>query len=197
MTRSRRGCIRFAAFALLALAVARPAVALPVVTIDFESLANLEAVTNQFAADQIVFSNVIVLESFSTLNEIDFPPSSGVHAITGIAAGPAVIDFLQSASLFNVQLTTADTALVQAFGVGDVLLDSQLVVANLGAPTQAGFLRGSQDIDYVAIASQSTGNAFFLTLDDVSFQIPEPSGLLLMVAGLVPISAARCLGRTR
>jgi len=191
----RRISIRSVAFALLAFASARSADAAPV-TIDFEALANLEVLTSQFAADQVVFGNLIVLESFSTLNEIDFPPSSGVHAVSGFAGGPVLVDFLQPASLFSVQLTTSDSALVQAFGAGDVLLDSQVVSANLGSHTQVAFLHGSSDIEYVAIASQLSGNAFFLTLDDVVFDtdgvvpIPEPSGLLMPVSGLALISLA-------
>jgi hypothetical protein len=195
---ARRSCIRFAALALLALA--RPADAAPV-TIDFESLAEFELVTNQFAADGIVFGNLIVLEAFSSLNEIDFPPTSGVHALSGLDPGAALIDFLLPASLFSVQLITADDALVQAFGAGDVLLDSLLVAPNLASPTQVEFLRASPEIEYVTVASQLTGNAFPLTLDDVVFDtaapapepgvpIPEPSGLLLLAAGLVPVSRA-------
>jgi hypothetical protein len=193
MLSSVRLQIRFIAFAALALALARPAGAAPV-TIDFESLANLALVTNQFAADQVVFSNLIVLESFSTLNEVDFPPTSGVHAVSGVAPGPTVIDFLLPARLFSVQLITADTALAEAFGAGDVLLDSELVVANLGSNTEVAFVRVSPDIEYVRFASQVTGNSFSLTLDDVGFdtdQIPEPSTLVLLVAGLIPLAIHR------
>jgi hypothetical protein len=191
----RRRRIRFAALALLAASFARPADAAPV-TIDFESLAELEVVTNQFAADQIAFDNLIVLEAFSTLNEIDFPPTSGVHAVTGLAVGAAIIDFLLPASLFSVQIITSDDALVQAFGAGDVLLGSEIVAAGLGSPVQVDFLHASADIEYVTIASPLTGNAFSLTLDDVVFDrevpvpeapIPEPSGFLMLATGLIPV----------
>ena len=191
----RRSRIRFAALALLGQCLGRPADAAPV-TIDFESLAELEVVTNQFAADQVAFGNLIVLEAFSTLNEIDFPPTSGVHAVTGLAEGPAIIDFLLPASLFSVQIITGDDALVQAFGAGDVLLGSELVAANLGSPVLVEFLHAGPDIEYVTFASQLTGSAFFLTLDDVVFDrevpvpeapIPEPSGFLMLATGLIPI----------
>ncbi len=185
--------IRFVALAALALALARPAHAAPV-TIDFESLPNLEVVTLQFAADDIAFSNVIVLEAFSTLNEIDFPPSSGIHSVSGIAPGAAVIDFLLPARLLGVRLTTANTALAQAFGAGDVLLDSQLVVANLGSNTNVEFVRSIPDIEYVRFAGQLSGDAFSLTLDDVVFdtaEIPEPSTLVLLAAGLIPLAIHR------
>jgi len=57
------------------------------VGIDFESLAELEVVTTQFAAQDITFSNATTLVAGSLLNEIDFPPTSGTHVITTPSLG--------------------------------------------------------------------------------------------------------------
>jgi hypothetical protein len=174
-------------FTLFALAAARPSDATSVVTIDFEAQANLEVLTNQFAADHILFGNVIVLRAFDTLNEIDFPPSSGLQAISGLDAGPAVIEFTRPATLFRVHLTTFETAAVTLF-LDDGTSVTHLIASNLGVGEDLSFSAGR--FDRIEIAGTLSGNAFALTLDDVEFAIPEPSAFLVMALGLVPISLA-------
>jgi hypothetical protein len=148
-------------------------------------------VTNQFVDDHILFSNVIVLESFSSLNEIDFPPSSGVHAISGLGPGAAVVEFTQPARLFSVHLMTATNATVTAF-LADGTSASYVVAPNLGVGGVFTLSYPDQALLRVEIAGgvPLNPNAFQLTLDDVVFAIPEPSALLVMGMGLLPVSAA-------
>jgi hypothetical protein len=187
--KSRTRLFATLAIALLCAGAASSSQASSIVTIDFESLAEGDLVTSQFAVDRIVFGNLHVRTAGSTLNEFDFPPTSGVNVATGVGAGPAVVEFLSPARLFSVQLTTFGTAVVEAYGAGNVLLDSRTVLDNLGSSTLVTFMRSDRDMTAIRIAGLS-GDAFLLTIDDVVFAIPEPSAFLVMAVGILPITAA-------
>ena len=46
-------------------------------TLDFESLSDGDAVTNQFIGEGVTFSNASILTAGVSLNEFEFPPKSG------------------------------------------------------------------------------------------------------------------------
>jgi hypothetical protein len=180
----------------LTLAFVRPADA---ALIDFESLALDEIVTNQFAGQGVVFGNAVTLVAFITLNEFDFPPSSGTNVISGLGPSPLTAALSPGASHVGFHITTADTALVQFFDSLDVLLGQTTVDPNLGGNTLVEF--DSPGIASVSIASQATENAFLLTVDDFEFlspsPAPEPSAVLLMVSALASFGAAGLRRRRR
>ena len=178
---------------VLTLAFVRPADA---ALIDFESLGLDEIVTNQFAGEGVVFGNAVTLVAFISLNEVDFPPSSGTNVISGLGASPLAALLSPGVSHVSFQITTATIALVQFFDSLDVLLGQTTVDPNLGGHTLVAF--DSPGIASVSIAGQSSENAFFLTVDDFEFSsrnaAPEPAAVLLLVTGLacmVPTSFRR------
>jgi hypothetical protein len=158
--------------------------------IDFESLALDEIVTNQFASDGVLFGNAVNLVAFVSLNEIDFPPSSGTNVISGLGSGPLTADLIADVSHVSFQITTANIARVRYFDASAVLLGEVLVDPNLGGHTLVSF--DSPGISSVSIGSQATSSAVFLTVDDFGFSgsVPEPSTLVLMMCGGLPLAAA-------
>jgi len=175
-------------------AISQAASATSNVSIDFESLALDEFVTTQFADQQVLFGNAVTLVAGISLNEIDFPPSSGTNVISGLDVGPIGVAFLQPAHFVAFSITTADTAVVRYYDATATLLGQSVIDANLGATSQIAFNTPSQQISGLTIgrlnADDSTGSAFFLTVDDFQAAIPEPSAFLAMALGLIPIAAA-------
>jgi hypothetical protein len=188
---SRRPGLTSLASLIALVATALPAHAL---FIDFESLALDEVVESQFAADQVVFDNAIIVVAGISLNEFDFPPASGSNVITGLDPGALGVSFLQPAQHVRVQLTTAELVAVRYYDASSALLGEILVAANLGGNTLVDFAASSPLISEIAIASVLGGNAFSLTADDleVSFEgaIPEPSGFVAMACGFAVLAAA-------
>src|SRR3990172_7139800 len=75
--------------------------------LDFEGLTDLEDVTTQFAAQYATFAGATALTSGAvggSLNEIDFPPQSGVNVLHDLA-GPITIDFGLTAYDWSAYLT--------------------------------------------------------------------------------------------
>jgi hypothetical protein len=159
--------------------------------IDFETLGLDEFVTNQFASDGVLFGNAVTLVAGISLNEIDFPPSSGSNVISGLGSGPLTADLISEVSHVSFQITTANVARVRYFDASAVLLGEVLVDPNLGGHTLVSF--DSPGIASVSIGSQANSSAFFLTVDDFGFSgsVPEPSTLALMICGGLPLAAAR------
>jgi hypothetical protein len=195
--------IRFLATLFLTSVVASPASA---AVIDFESLSLDEFVTDQFAAEGVLFSNAVNLVEGISLYDIDFPPSSGTNVIAGLDLGPIEATFPVGASFVGLQMTTALDASVQFFDVLDALLGEILVAPNLGSHTLVSF-DSSSSIARVTIGDQWMGSAFFLTVDDFEFAssavpeptvgVPEPSVLALTISGLIPLAAFGVLRRRR
>ncbi|MEK7201668.1 MAG: hypothetical protein AAB737_03475, partial [Patescibacteria group bacterium] len=68
------GEVLMAAFLALLLSLLPPRAA--AVTIDFEGLTDLDAVTDQFAAQGVLFESTAVLTAGISLNEFKFPPAA-------------------------------------------------------------------------------------------------------------------------
>ncbi len=189
MTLKSHQSVRFLAVLVLSAAVASPASA---ALIDFDSLALDEFVTNQFSAEGIVFNNAVTLVAGISLNEIDFPPSSGTNVVSGLDLGPIEAAFPLGTSHVSLQMTTAMPARVQFFDSLDALLTEILVAPNLGAHTLVSF-DSLSPIARVTVGDDWMGSAFFLTVDDVEFAasaVPEPATVTLMALGLLPLAAA-------
>jgi hypothetical protein len=160
------------------------------VSIDFESLALDEFVTTQYADEHVLFGNAVTLVAGISLNEVDFPPTSGVNVISGLGAGSLGVAFVQPAHFVAFNITTADTAVARYYDATATLLGQSVIDANLGASSRVEFDTSGQVIAGITIGSLATGHAFFLTLDDFEAAIPEPTSFVVMALGLVPIAAA-------
>ncbi|HLK48951.1 MAG TPA: hypothetical protein VKT49_12500 [Bryobacteraceae bacterium] len=175
------------------------------VVLNFDSLPEFTAVTNQFAG--LVFSDATVLSAGSGLNEIDFPPHSGTNVVFD-DSGPMSISFLSPVDAFAGYFTYAESLTLEAFDASHNLLDVVHSAFSNNTGT-AGDPQSSPDeflsvsspslIAQVVITGDPLGGSF--TLDDATISAPassvsEPaySGLLWMVAaGLLPLFGRRKL----
>jgi hypothetical protein len=176
--------------------LALPAGAVTTVFLDFESLADTEPVTTQFAADGITFGNAVALTAGMSLNEIDFPPSSGTDVISGFGSGPLTISFLQPADSVQLNLVSAGQVTLSYFDASNALILSNSTGSFLGVPIVTGTPAG------LAIAKMTLanagGNADTFTVDNLLVRlddreippIPEPSAFLAMACGLVTVGAS-------
>jgi hypothetical protein len=181
--------------------------------INFEGLADGTIVSNQYAGLGVTFG-----QDDGGTPQIDavpmlfgYGPGSGTNVLTGSTNGGAafptiaglIADF--SAPVSQAGAFLSDTAplgdyLVQAFGVGNVFLESVTVTAAMltasgcgevfpsttGCGVFVGFSRGSADIARIQFGPSGSANDAF-AIDDVRFStpVPEPASLLLLGSGLL------------
>jgi hypothetical protein len=158
------------------------------VTLDFETLADLEIVTNQFPG--VTFSNTVALQSFNAANgslfDYEFPPASGVTVVSNgdanVLGGSIVLDFTTPVTsvsgLFTyagpLTLTAFDATLTQVAQALSALSDN--TVSGGGSPNELIQLAFAGGIAELRIDIAPTDSTF--TLDDLTF-IP-------LVASAVP-----------
>lgn len=186
-----------------------------VTTLDFESLADLEVVTNQFQG--LIFSNTVGLQSFSavggSLNDADFPPKSGITVVSngGVNAigettigGSIVIDFTTPVTSVGGFFTYASPLTLTAFNAAHIAVaqvssafSENFVSSGGGAPNellQAEFAGGIAELRIDIASNDAT-----FTLDDLTFApvvstaVPEPATLALISAGVLALLINRTL----
>ncbi len=184
-----------------------PAAAAPVL-LDFEGLSDLEDVTTQFAADGIIFGGASALVSGTlggSLNEFEFPPSSGDVVIFDAAAGGLTIDFALPVNFVRARVTYTSRVTMTAFlGAGVMGSASSLFMVNTGssanAPNEILQLTFANPITRLVIAGSPDGGSF--TLDDLLVDrvdvkpIPEPATSVLVLLGLGVAGVRRACART-
>jgi len=163
------------------------------VTIDFENMPDLTPVNNFYSSFGVNFQNAVSLTAGLSLNEFDYPPSSGLVAI-GDDNAPITIYFDNLASNIFANFTYSSLLTFSAFDANSHLVgtftNNQL--SNLGT-TQLISLTFS-DIKSLEIAG-SVNNSFIM--DNFNFtesrvsQVPEPSTFFLLGAGLFGIIGYR------
>ena len=178
--------------------------------IDFETLTDLEAVTNQYAG--LTFSNTIAFVSGAiggSLNEIDFPTHSGDVVVVD-DGGPISIAFSTPVGAVGGFFTYTNSLTLEAFDTLNVSLGSASSLFSSNVAT--GGDPGSSPNEFIQFASalgiasvRMTGIAgFSFTLDDLTITplqdpdpdpVPEPGTLVLLsLAGSHALRRAR---RTR
>jgi hypothetical protein len=162
------------------------------VLIDFETLSDLEDVTNQFAANGILFTGATALLSGSvggSLNDVDFPPASGFAAVFN--SGDLRIDFATGASSVSGLFTYNDGLTLTAYSGATVLgsVNSAFTsnYAGSGNPNNELLSLAFSDVITHVILSAPIGS---FTLDDLTVNtidgtepIPEPATATLFLMG--------------
>ena len=180
------------------LACGQPAAA---VTLDFEGLSDLDSVTSQFAG--LTFANTTAFVSGAaggSLNELDFPPHSGVTVVAG-DSGAITITFDSPVASVSGFFTYSAALTITAF---DALLAAvDTVTSAFGANTAASGDGGSTPNELLSVAAASgiasltiegAADAAFV-LDDLTFvpiAVPEPrmlGSLLCATAALLAVAA--------
>lgn len=160
-------------------------------TLNFESLADAETVTGQFAAQGITFQNTDALRATVSLNEAEFPPLSGAMVVSD-SGGAMSITFNTPMASVAGYFTYAVPLSFSAFDrlgapLGSVasLFDTNLLLSGSpgSSPNELLQLAFVQGIDRLTITGGAAGASF--TLDDLTLQpVPEPSMAALLCIGL-------------
>ena len=169
-------------FGLLACTIARAGT----VTITFETLSELDVVTNQYAPLGVIFSgSPVVLTAGSLLNEVDFPPHSPTNVLFD-AGGPITLTFTDPVSSVSAYFTYTTPLTLQTFDPMGTLSQTQTSSgsSNLGSNELIGFTSLQNDIGSLVITGDPSGNSF--TMDDVTATItPEPGSLLPLLSAVL------------
>jgi hypothetical protein len=179
--------------AVLVGAISRPAAG-GSITLDFETLADLESLTTQYPG--FVFTNTTALVSGivgGTLDELENPPRSGV-TVVGDDGGPVSVQFLTPVNTVSGFFTYDTAVLLSAFDASGNLLgtassmftSNQLLTGAAGSsPNEQLSLSFAENIARIEILGGLTGNSF--TLDDLTITtgavVPEPATLTLIAGG--------------
>ena len=170
------------------------------VSIDFETLADGAAVTNQFAG--LDFTNAVALQAGLSLNDFEFPPRSGSVVIAD-DGGPICVSFAAPVVQVGAYFTHASSVIVTAYNALDKVLGSasSAYASNLALSGDAGSspnellqLAFAAGITRLTLAGDAAGFSF--VLDDLSFTpmavpMPEPATAMLVAVGLVGLLARR------
>jgi len=198
-----RMSLRLVALVVILAAAPHAANAVPI-TIDFESLSDGDAVTNQFFG--VTFSNATVLTAGVSLNEFEFPPLSGSNVVFD-GGGPVRIDFTTAMALVGGYFNYAVPLTLSAFDSSNALLGSvsSAFNANLALSGEAGsspnewLAFSGVGIAYVILSGAVSGGSF--TLDNLTYDnevkvAPEPATLTLLLLGSAVLGYRRLRGET-
>src|SRR5215471_5774733 len=90
-------------------------------TITFDTLADGDVVTTQYAG--VTFSNTVVFTAGISLNEFEFPPRSGPNVASDIG-GPITIDFTTPVTNFSAYFTYLVPLTITGFNSSNVAIAS-------------------------------------------------------------------------
>ena len=185
--------MRFAPWVVAACVVLAPgrAIAAPI-TINFDGLSDLDAVTNQFSG--LTFSNATVLTAGTSLNEFEFPPHSGANVIFD-DGGALSIAFAAPIFSFTGFFTYASPLALSLFDTHNNLLGSVSAAHSSNgalsgeagsAPNELLQFISNVAIGSVTITGDPAGGSFVLddlTYDTQAAPVPEPGTLVLVATG--------------
>lgn len=155
----------------------------------FEGLADLTPVTTQFAGLGVTFANATAITSGISLNEIQFPPNSGISAVFDDGA-PITGNFSTPVSSFSGLFTYITPITITAFDAANSPVGSATSLFSVNTassgnvPNEVLTVSSSANIVRFSITGLSTGSSF--VLDDFRFTqvVPEPSSAVtFLLAG--------------
>jgi len=174
------------------------------VTIDFDTLADLEVVTNQYP--DVLFSNATVLTAGISLNEFEFPPKSDSNVVFDDGS-PMTLSFLTSVLGVSGFFTYSSPLTLSAFDPSANLLASissafsnNTALSGEGgsSPNEPLGFSGLGLIGSLTITGDAGGFSFVaddITLTPATTPVPEPSTVVLLGTGLIAFIGRRFLQR--
>jgi hypothetical protein len=183
-----------------------PAAALAdIIVLDFETLADGEAVTTQFTG--VTMTGATALTAGVTLNEFEFPPNSGGNVVFDDGA-PMTISFALAQPVIRVggfftylapvTLTAYDATNAVVGSVTSTFFSNLALSGDPGsAPNEFLGLSFAGGIASVTLSGDAFGGSF--TLDDFTYEtpaagVPEPGTLASLLLGLGAVATFRRRG---
>lgn len=172
-------------------------------TINFDNLADGEALATQYAG--VRFSNALVLTAGVSLNELEFPPSSGLN-VASDDGGPMSLAFDSRISSFSAHFTYLAPLTLSAYDANGSLLAAVFSTfsSNMALSGDPGSIPGELlqvasmgGFTKLVIEGDPLGGTF--AMDDVAATpVPEPGGTLsLFAVGGAGLFILRRSGRQR
>ncbi|MBV8732701.1 MAG: hypothetical protein JO336_23060, partial [Acidobacteriia bacterium] len=149
------------------------------VTLDFEGYPDSTILTNQYLG--VTFSNAIVLTAGISLNELEFPPHSGMN-VASDNGGPLSILFASPIASFSGYFTYAEPLALDAFGPGNNLIalatsafsNNEAISGDPGStPNELLQVSSNSGISLITITGDPAGGSF--ALDDATYSLPSTS----------------------
>jgi len=162
------------------------------ITIDFEALQDNINVDNFYSSVGVFFVNTISLTSGLSLNEIDYPPSSGIIAI-GDYEGPIEIIFDNPASNIFANFTYGYKLTFSAFDLSNNSLGTYFSNNDYNLGYSEVIYLPFNNISKLIISGEI--NNYFI-MDDLNYTtqsqpVPEPTTSLLFLSGLILFISTR------
>jgi len=162
-------------------------------TIDFEGFPDSTVLTTQYSG--VTFTNTIILTSGISLNELEFPPYSGVN-VGSDSAGPITIDFATPITSFSGYFTYLAPLTLAGYDNSDAevasatsafLTNDALFGDTASSPNEFIELSYAGAMSSVTITGGPLGSSF--TMDNIAYDapitsVPEPLKVSL-VSGLI------------
>jgi hypothetical protein len=173
----------------------RPLVASPI-TVDFESLNDLESVNSQFAG--LTFFGATNLTAGLSLNEFDYPPRSGSNVVFD-DGGSMSIFFATDVYSFAGYFTYAAPLTLTAFDASNNVLGfvSSIFASNFvssgtlgSSPNELMQFQSLLGIASVTITGDPLGGSFVLddlTYDNEPATVPDPATPAVMLLGALSL----------
>jgi hypothetical protein len=175
-------------------------------TLDFEDRADGDLVTNQYSGLGVTFANTMALQAGLSLNELEFPPHSGMLVVSDFS-GPISGNFSTPVTSFGGYFTYNHAITLTGFAGPDGTGAIVGLAASAFSNNTSSSLHPTNEflhVDFAAgissfsILGDLAGGSF--VMDDFQFNpgsqqqtaVPEPSSLALFAAsGLVLLCFAR------
>jgi hypothetical protein len=196
-----RSCSQKILLIALLLAATSPAMFADLFSIDFEGPSDSTFISTQYP--NLTVSNAIIFTSGISLNELDFPPHSGVNVVSD-AGGPISIAFSMPALDFLGYFNYVVPVTIQGYDSSNNLLaaatslfsNNTVSFGDPGSsPNELLEIASATGFSRVVITGDPSGGSF--TLDDITYttgqvgSVPEPSSVVLTLTVLLAANAIR------